>query len=115
MATAPKTGAPEISASQSSKEVTHNQAVRIFDALVMPNVIDKDLADAPAASDGDTYIVATGSTSGDDWDGHADDIAYYSSSGWIFMTPAAGWLVYVTDEDTYYKFMDSAGWTATAI
>jgi len=112
MANTPKLTMPEISASQSSKEVTHNSALRDLDCLVQASAIDKDLSDAPGApSDGDTYIVGASPTSGDDWDGHTDDIAYYESSAWAFHTPDEGWRIYVQDEAKYYTFTSaSIGW-----
>jgi len=112
MANTPKLTMPEIAASQSSKEVTHNASLRDLDCLVQATAIDKDLSDAPGApSDGDTYIVGPSPTSGDDWDGYTDDIAYYESSAWTFHTPDEGWQVYVQDEAKLYTFTSaSIGW-----
>ena len=114
MATTPKTGMAEISEAQSLKYLTHNSALRILDALVQCTVIDKDLFVPPGSpSDGDTYIVGTTDSTSGDWETHDDDIAYYQSSGWIFITPLEGWMVYVQDEDIVYKFVSaSAGWVA---
>lgn len=110
MADTPKLVLPELSVSQASKEVTHNEALRILDAVVMPTVKDLDLTGPPGGeADGDTYIPAATATGA--WAGHEDDIAYYKSSAWIFVTPAEGWQVYVQDEDTFYVFNGSA-WLA---
>ena len=76
-----------------------------------PLVLDKDLFDAPAVpSKGDRYIVASGTTSGDDWYGHTNDITYYDGSIWQFDTPEEGWFVYVKDEHKVYRFNDSSEW-----
>jgi hypothetical protein len=103
---------PEISVSQSQKEVTANETFRVVDALCQCTVIDKDLSDAPGSpSDGDTYIVGPSPSSGDDWDGETDHIAYYSSSYWVFHVPEEGWRVWVQDEDEAYVYASaSAGW-----
>jgi hypothetical protein len=114
MADTPKLDMPELASGQAYPEVTHNEAIRTLDALVQCNAIDKDLADAPGApSDGDTYIVASGSTSGDDWDGHENDIAYYKSTSWVFYTPIEGWKAYLQDENTGYTFNGSS-WVSDA-
>lgn len=116
MATTPKTEMPEISEAQAQKYLTHNSALRILDAIVQLTAIDKDLFVPPGApSDGDTYIVAaTDSTSGD-WETHDDDITYYQSSGWIYITPLEGWAAYVQDENIVYTFVSaSVGWVAAA-
>lgn len=113
MADTPKLDMPEIAEAQSQKYLTHNEALRILDAIVQGNVVDKDLIVPPGSpSDGDTYIVGspTDSTS-DDWENHDDEIAYYQSSAWIFVTPAEGWVVYVQDEDAFYTYVSASdGW-----
>lgn len=110
MADTPKLSMPEISASQASKYLTHNQALRDMDALVQATVIDKDLTAPPGSpSDGDTYIVAATATGA--WAGQEDTIAYYESSAWSFHTPSEGWRVWVQDENEPYVFVStSVGW-----
>ena len=112
MADTPKLALPEISESQASKYVTHNEALRIIDCLVQATAKDKDLIVPPGSpSDGDTYIVgATDSTSGD-WNGHDDDVAYYNCTAWMYLTPDEGWRFYVQDEGVFYVFVGgSIGW-----
>jgi hypothetical protein len=105
MTDTPKLVMPEIAQSQGQKEVTHNQALRLLDALVQATVIDKDLGEPPGSpADGDTYIVGATPSSDSDWNGHDDDIAYYSSSAWTFSTPEEGWIVYVQNENTFYVY-----------
>jgi hypothetical protein len=53
---------PFIAASQAQKEITHNEALTVLDALSHLTVLDRDLTAPPAASDGDTYVVASGGT-----------------------------------------------------
>jgi hypothetical protein len=114
MADTPRLVLPEITVGQSQKETTHNEALRILDAVVQSVAIDKDLFVPPGSpSDGDTYIVAaTDSTSGD-WETHDDEIAYYQSSGWIFVVPFEGFRLFVADEDIYYRYVSASdGWEA---
>jgi len=80
-----------------------------------PSVKDKDLADAPGApSKGDRYIVASGTTSGDDWFGHTNDIAWYDGSTWQFDAPSEGWQCWVDDEDQFYYYNGTSWQTYAA-
>lgn len=114
MATTPKIGMTEITENQNDKYVTHNDALRILDAIVQCTAIDKDLSEPPGApSDGDTYIVGGTSSSSSDWNGEDDNIAYYKNTAWIFITPSEGWRCYVQDEGATYQYDGaSAGWNA---
>lgn len=116
MANTPRLVMPEISESQASKSVTHNSALRVLDALVMCCVIDKDLSEPPGSpSDGDMYIVGATASSGSDWTGEEDSIAYYGNTAWEFHTPEEGWLAFVKDEGIFYYYAGaSAGWQSLA-
>lgn len=116
MSDTPKLGLPEISESQSAKYLTHNDALRRLDILVQASAIDKDLTAPPGSpADGDTYIVgATNSTSGD-WEDHDDNIAFYESGAWVFLTPNEGWHFWLCDENLDYVYKSaSLGWVAEA-
>jgi hypothetical protein len=118
MADTPKLTMPEMTESQASKYVTHNDALRVLDGLVQPTALDKDLIVPPGSpSDGDTYIVGTPTDStSDDWEGHDDEIAYYKSSAWVFFEPDAGWRIFVQDEGEAYVYEDaSTGWVLESI
>lgn len=92
----------------------HTQLMRQWrgiDALVMANVIDKDLTAPPGSpSDGDCYIVAAGPTGA--WSGHAKHIARWSdvAAAWEFYVPRAGWSVYAVDEDERYQYTSGGTW-----
>ncbi len=101
---------PEIAESQSSKYLTHNEALAILDALVCLSVKDRDLATPPGSpSNGDRYIVATGGTGA--WSGHDGKIAARINGAWVFYPPKVGWLTYIEDEQklSVYKV---GGWSA---
>ena len=113
MTDTPRVGMPELAAAQGNPEITHNEALRIMDALVMCVVADKDLSEPPGApSDGDMYIVGPTPSSGSAWNGEEDDIAYYKNTDWIYITPQDGWRVYVLDETGIYEFQGSSGWVS---
>jgi len=71
-------------------------------------VIDKDLT-TPAGGDskGDRYIVSAVASGA--WEGHENDIAYYTGAEWVFITPTEGWICWVSDENKYYRF-DGSSW-----
>ena len=54
---------PYILAAQSQKHVTHNEALRVLDALVQLAVLDKDLATPPGSpAAGARYIIGAAPT-----------------------------------------------------
>jgi hypothetical protein len=70
-------------------------------------IIDKDLSAPPAASPGDRYIVATGGSGL--WAGQDGKIAVYNeSSTWEFVTRPEGTLIFVLDEDEFYKYVNGS-------
>ena len=89
---------PYLAAAQAQKHVTHNEALRLLDAVVQLAVLDASLTGPPAeAEDGDRYIVAAIGT--DDWAGHDGEIAHYVDGAWEFLTPRTGWVVFDRDAD----------------
>jgi hypothetical protein len=81
---------PYIQPSQAQKHVTHNEALRVLDALVQLVVLDHTLTTAPtAASEGDAYLVAPGA--GGAWAGQGDHIAVWVDAGWQYHPPKEGW------------------------
>lgn len=100
---------PELTASQSQKHVTHNEALFFLDNLVQLSVIDKDLATPPGSPTlGDTYLVGAAPTGS--WTGKTNQIASYDGSGWIFFAPAEGWKTWVNDEDLFLVW-DGTAWS----
>ncbi|MCB1494164.1 MAG: DUF2793 domain-containing protein [Bauldia sp.] len=86
-------GLPYLAAAQAQKHVTHNEALRMLDALVQVGVADTTVTDPPGSpAEGDRYIVAATATG--DWAGHENDIAAYADGVWVFFTPLAGWLAF---------------------
>lgn len=112
--TTPKLSLPELSVSQASKEITHNQALAILDQLTQARVLDKDLATPPGSpANGDAYIVAASPTGA--WAGKTGQIAYWLTAvnAWSFAVPLNGWLVYVNDENKHYR-RESGSWVELA-
>lgn len=90
---------PYIQPSQAQKHVTHNEALRILDALVQLSVESRGVSDPPAdPADGARFIVASNATG--NWVGQDGTIALNAGGGWLFLSPNMGWRAYVADEDT---------------
>ncbi len=97
---------PYILAAQAQKHVTHNDAIRLLDAVVQLSVLDRDLTAPPASPvDGDRYIVASGATGL--WAGWDLNVTTWVDGVWMRLLPRAGWLAWIADEATY------AVWTGT--
>ncbi len=112
MANSPHLVLPFLEAAQAQKHVTHNEALRALDAVVMLAVIDRDLASPPGSpSDGNRYLVAAGATGA--WSGKDGKIAAYQDGAWSFHTPREGWRVWVADEGILLAF-DGSAWIGTA-
>jgi hypothetical protein len=97
---------PYILAAQAQKHVTHNETLRLLDALVQLSVLDRDLAAPPISPvDGDRYIVAAGATGL--WAGWDLNGATWVDGAWMRLVPRPGWLVWIADEGTFVV------WTGT--
>lgn len=109
---------PYILANQAQKHVTHNEAIRLLDALVQLAVIDRDLSAPPSSpADGDRYIVASGGSGA--WDGWDLSIAYYVDGAWMKLVQQVGWRVWIADESLLAVWNGNAwvdaGMTAEAL
>lgn len=100
---------PYIMPSQAQKHVTHNEALRMLDALLQIRVEGIGLDTPPGApADGERHVVggvATGAFAG-----HAGEVACWQDGAWAFFAPRAGWLVWDAGEDALMVF-DGAAWT----
>jgi Protein of unknown function (DUF2793) len=105
MATTTHLGITLLETAQAQKEVTVNEALARFDAVLNCGVIDKDLATPPASPQaGDVYIVASSATG--IWAGKSGHIAYFDQ-GWRFIVPNEGVIFWVKDEDKPYVYNGS--------
>lgn len=101
---------PYIMPSQAQKHVTHNEALRILDAIVQLAIIDRDLTTPPASpEDGSRYIVAPDATGV--WASQDGKIAAWQDGAWSFIVPKPGWLAFIRDENAFV-FWNGAGWAS---
>lgn len=99
---------PYILPSQAQKHITHNEGLRLLDAVVHLSVRSRSLTGVPETPvAGDRYIVTAPAAGA--WLGREDAIACFVDDGWLFATPAAGWLAYIEDEVGFAVF-DGTVW-----
>ncbi|WP_226622500.1 DUF2793 domain-containing protein [Brucella anthropi] len=99
---------PYILPSQAQKHVTHNEALRLLDAVVHLSVKSRNRAEAPETpASGDRYLVAAAAAG--IWAGKGGAIASFIDGGWLFVTPSIGWQAYVEDEAQLLVF-DGVVW-----
>lgn len=110
MTDTPKLGLTYLQGSQAQKHVTVNDALRRLDGVVQAAAITRGTNNPPASpATGDAYIVPA--VAYGLWAGHGTELAIWHDTAWFFYVPAAGWIIYIADEDDYYKF-DGTKWTA---
>ena len=102
---------PYIQPAQAQKHVTHNEALRVLDAVVQLAVIAADQDTPPAAPQtGDRYIVAAPGSGA--WAGQAGAVAVYADSAWYFVPPQPGWRAQVLTPKGAVVYDAAAGWEA---
>ncbi len=93
-------GLPYLLAAQAQKHVTHNEALRLLDAMVQLSVLDRTRTTPPASpADGDRHLVASGATGL--WAGWDLNLAYWVDGVWMRLVPRPGWLVWVAAEQVF--------------
>lgn len=113
MDTTPRWALPMLFAGQAQKEIFHNEALVLIDALLHGRVESADVASPPSAPDaGQCWIVAAGASGA--WAGQVDAIACWSDGGWRFLPPRAGLRVDVADRG-HALFHDGAQWRDAAL
>ena len=100
-------GMPYLLPSQAQKHVTHNEAIRMLDALVQPSVEDLPQDSPPATPvEGMVYAVSTSPT--DEWAGKPHTLAAFQDGAWFFFTPKEGWRFSVKGETRQIHFISGA-------
>ncbi len=100
-------GLPYLLAAQAQKHVTHNEALRLLDAMVQLSVLDRTRTTPPASpADGDRHLVASGATG--IWAGWDLNVAFWVDGSWLRLVPRPGWLVWIAAEQAFVVWNGSA-------
>lgn len=96
----PRHNLPYIVAGQAQKEVSHNEALVLIDALAGASAVSVG-ADLPPSSPmpGQCWIVGSAPTA--EWAGHDDALACWTEGGWRFLTPRTGLRVWIEDQQLW--------------
>lgn len=112
MADTPKLDLPLIAAEQALKHVTHNEALAALDAIVQLSVEELDVNSPPGGpTAGQTFGVGSAATG--DWLGQDGKLATWTASGWRFVEPAEGWVLWDKNSAGVYVFVGSV-WVGLA-
>ncbi len=99
---------PYILPAQAQKHVTHNEALRMLDAVVHLAVESRSLGNPPVAPvEGERHIVADEAFG--EWAGKSARVAAFQDGGWAFFAPNEGWIAWVKDEGAAFVFNET-GW-----
>lgn len=100
-------GLPYLLAAQAQKHVTHNESLRLLDAMVQLSVLDRSRTAPPASpADGARHLVASGATGL--WAGWDLNIAFWVDGVWMRLVPRPGWLVWIAAEQAFVVWNGSA-------
>jgi hypothetical protein len=100
-------GLPYLLAAQAQKHVTHNEALRLLDAMVQLSVLDRTRTTPPASpADGDRHLVASAATGL--WAGWDLNVAFWVDGVWLRLVPRKGWLVWIAAEQVFLVWNGSA-------
>lgn len=101
---------PLLASNQAQKHVTMNEALLRLDAFVSSSVLSAERAAPPDTNaEGGAYILPADATG--EWADHRGEVALWSNSGWIFLSPPEGWRAWVRDRGEALIF-EGGAWRA---
>lgn len=103
---------PYIMPSQAQKHVTHNEALRMLDALVQP-CVETLPTDAPPEAPVEGMVFAIADSASGDWIDKANMVAAFQDGAWTYFTPRQGWQFFVKDDNSHIIF-DGSQWVVMA-
>jgi hypothetical protein len=107
--TSPRFSLPLLAAGQAQKELFHNEALAIVDAVLQPLALTIGEATPPAAPLPGQCWIAGASPVGA-WSGHADSLAVWTEGGWRFVAPQDGMTVWIAGEGLPARYV-AGEWT----
>jgi hypothetical protein len=104
---------PYLMAAQAQKHVTHNEALRMLDALVHLSVTSRGASVPPTdPKASEAFLVGENATAA--WQGHDGEITVFVDGFWMFHTAQEGWLLWISDEAVFLIFNGSE-WVAPPV
>lgn len=113
MSGTPRLALPFLSPGQAQKELFHNEALQILDAVAAAAVEQPPLGSPPSSpSPGACYLVAAGAAG--EWAGRDQSLAAFTTGGWRFVAPVEGMMAYVRSAGLWAVFRSGA-WELGAV
>lgn len=110
--TTPRFSLPLLALAQAQKEVTHNEALTLIDALIHAAVEDGPLnAPPPGPGEGQCWLV--GAAPSGAWAGKVGAIALWSAGGWRFAAARVGMRATRLTDGAWLRF-DGSAWIEPA-
>jgi hypothetical protein len=106
----PRFAFPYIQTSQAQKEVTHNEALLMVDALVSLSLEDRHLIAPPVSPQNGQVWFINGAGSGA-WNGQGNKLAHYDSGQRYFYVVPDGLRAWIKDEAGYFVY-SGGSWSA---
>jgi hypothetical protein len=106
----PRFAFPYIQTSQAQKEVTHNEALLMVDALVSLSLEDRHLSAPPVSPQHGQVWFINGAGSGA-WNGQSSKLGHYDSGQWYFYVVPDGLRAWIKDEAGYFVY-SGGSWSA---
>lgn len=90
-------GLPYIMSGQAQKHVTHNEALRVLDAVLQASVKSRSVQAPPdTPQESDFYLIGPDAAGG--FGGYEDHLAGFIDGAWMYISPVQGLIVNVEDE-----------------
>ena len=110
--TSPRLSLPYILPSQAQKHVTHNEAIKVLDAITQLAVQSASLTEPPSVPlAGECHLVGPAAVGA--WAARDGQIAVFNGTGWAYFAPAQGWRADVAPEGRSLRFNGTAWVDAT--
>lgn len=106
----PRLSLPLLATGQAQKEITHNEALALIDALLCP-VVEAAGLNAPVASPQAGLAWIVGPQPVGEWTGHAQQLAVATAGGWRFADMPEGATLFVRAGEGVWRRVAS-GWQA---
>ncbi len=100
---------PHILPGQAQKELFHNEAITLIDALLHPAVETATVAVPTSPEPGQCWIVEPGAAGA--WSGRSGELACWTAGGWRFASPTVGLDVW-NKADAQNLQWDGTSWRA---
>jgi Protein of unknown function (DUF2793) len=96
-------GLPMLASGQAQKEITHNEALLLLDALAHPLIESRTLAAPPSSlQPGQIWLVAAAPTG--EWLNRVNQLAVWTGGGWRYIVPKAGMMAWSKADGVFLHY-----------